>query len=134
MITKAFVPINFFQYELIRLAQRQIQILDNSEHLAHYLFVQFCIGGISHVLLLYGRVYKGCIMMLTITLVIIHTDTFCKYEFYSFFTYPFAKMDEFRGIARKKGNKFLQAAKVLKISIFHFPVRQQTHLKFCVDV
>ena len=69
------------------------------------------IGGISHVLLLYGRVYKGCIMMLTITLVIIHTDTFCKYEFYSFFTYPFAKMDEFRGIARKKGNKFLQAQK-----------------------
>ena len=41
MITKAFVPINFFQDELIRLAQRQIQILDNSEHLAHYLFVQF---------------------------------------------------------------------------------------------
>lgn len=83
-----------------------------------YFFVKFCVGGINHVLLLQGRVYKVGVMMFIVTLVVVHTDTFCKNEFHLFFTNTFAKMDKFRGGVRERLHKFMHAAKVLEISVF----------------
>ena len=64
--------------------------------------MQLCTGGISLALLLHGRVYEGRVMMPVIAPAVIHADTFRKDGLYSLFTYPFAEMDGFGGVARKE--------------------------------
>lgn len=61
------------------------------ENLTHYLFMQLCIRGVCHVLFLNGRVYKNCVMMPVIIILVVHADAFLKNELYAFLAYPVRK-------------------------------------------
>lgn len=103
MMAKTLVSMDSFQNKSIGLADGKIQLLYNFKNFANYFFVQFCICGVSHVLFLHGRVYKGSIMMLLIALTVIHTDAFSKNKLYAFFSYTFTKMNKFDALQGKDG-------------------------------
>lgn len=56
-------------------------------------------------------------MVFADTMVVVYTDAFRQDEFYPFFSYTFAEMDEFGGVARKRRHKLMHATKVLKICV-----------------
>ena len=92
----------------------------------------FGVGGECHVLLLYGRVYEGCLFLvalasttiLVILLVIfilllilndeIDTYALLQDKFYAHLAYTVTKMNKFRGCTRSSNAKGFHSAEVLK--------------------
>ncbi len=94
MIPKTLVTINLLQHESVALT-RKPQLFHQAKNFLHNLLMQLCIRGVSDILFLNCRIYKGRIMMVVIIIPVIHRNAFLKDQFNPHLTDTFAEMNQF---------------------------------------
>lgn len=94
--------------------------------------MQFRICGIGHILLLYDRAYKGCIMVVITSLVIIHTDAFCMNKFLSNLSVCENEQARMQRKGKRAQNYAFRRSTENRRS--HSIVPLKTHQKYCADV